>query len=107
MNALKYHWYELSLLPIASCFEEFGVQRFYLQEVCARTGPVLYSAKNAYQNFFVSYTYIYITFKRNLQHVSHKWIICGSHPDCSVGQMGQQVRVVQPTFDPDPSTMTT
>ena len=24
--------------------------------------------------------------KRKLQHVSHKWVICGSHPDCSVGQ---------------------
>ena len=24
--------------------------------------------------------------KRKLQHVGRKWVICGSHPDCSVGQ---------------------
>ena len=24
--------------------------------------------------------------KRKLQHVGHKWVMCGSHPDCSVGQ---------------------
>ena len=23
---------------------------------------------------------------RKLQHMGHKWVICGSHPDCSVGQ---------------------
>ena len=26
-----------------------------------------------------------------LQHASYKCFICGSHPDCSVGQVGQQV----------------
>ena len=29
--------------------------------------------------------------------MGHKWVIHGSHLDCSVGQMGQQVR---PTFNP-------
>ena len=24
--------------------------------------------------------------KRKFQHVCHKWVICGSHPGCSVGQ---------------------
>ena len=24
--------------------------------------------------------------KRKFQHVGHKWVICGSHPDCSVRQ---------------------
>ena len=32
MNALKYHW----LIFISSCYEACGVQRFHLQEVCAR-----------------------------------------------------------------------
>ena len=32
-----------------------------------------------------------ITLKRKLQHVGHKWIICESHLDCPMGQVGQQV----------------
>ena len=23
---------------------------------------------------------------KKFQHMGHKWVICGSHPDCSVGQ---------------------
>ena len=34
---------------------------------------------------------------KELQHVGYKWVIYGSHPDCSVGQMGQQM---QPSFNP-------
>ena len=36
MNALKYHWYETSLLSQAVLKCVHGVQRFHLQEVCAR-----------------------------------------------------------------------
>ena len=25
-------------------------------------------------------------FKKKIQHVGHKWVICWSHPDCSLGQ---------------------
>ena len=39
----------------------------------------------------------YITFKRKLWHVGHKWVICGSHPDCSVGQQVWSMA----TFNPD------
>ena len=62
-------------------------------------GPALYPAKNEeiygivpYQKNFMS-RYI-----RKLQHVGHKLVICGLHPDCSVGEMDQQV---QPTFNSD------
>ena len=40
----------------------------------------------------------YVILLKKLQHVGHKWVICGSHLDCSVGQMGQQVR---PSFNPN------
>ena len=30
--------------------------------------------------------HVTLLLKRKLQHVGHKWVICGSHPDCSVGQ---------------------
>ena len=68
-------------------FEACGVQRFHLQEVCALA---LYPAKNEeiygnvpYQKFSCHVTSL---LKRTLQHVGHKWVICGLHPDCSVGQ---------------------
>ena len=30
--------------------------------------------------------HITLLLKRKLQHVGHRWVICGSHSDCSVGQ---------------------
>ena len=36
------------------------------------------------------------TFKRKLQHVGHKWVICGSHPDSSVGQWVKWVNRCDP-----------
>ena len=42
----------------------------------------------------------YINLERKLQHVGHKWVIYGSHLDCSVGQMGQQVRPIATDFQP-------
>ena len=46
MNALKYHWYETSLLSQAVLKHVSGVQRYHLQEVYAREQPVLYPVKN-------------------------------------------------------------
>ena len=93
MNALKYHWCETSSLSQAVLKHDSGVQRFHLQEVYAREQPVLYPAKNEeiygivkfhiYQKKFSCHT---LLLKRKLQHVGHKWVICGSHPDCSVDQ---------------------
>ena len=34
--------------------------------------------------------------KRKLQHVGHKWVICGSHPDCFVGQWVKWVNKCDP-----------
>ena len=34
--------------------------------------------------------------KRKLQHVGHKWIVCGSHLDCSVGQWVKLVNRYDP-----------
>ena len=63
-------------------------------------GSVLYTAKNEeiygivpYHKFFMS---CYIAFKRKLQHLGHKWVICGSHPDCSVGQWVKWVNKCDP-----------
>ena len=66
-----------------------------------RKGPVLYPAKNEeiygivpYQNFSCHVTLA--TFKRKLQHVGHKWVICGSHLDCSVGEWVKWVNKCDP-----------
>ena len=63
-------------------------------------GPVLYPAKNEeiygivpYQQFSCHVT---LLLKRKLQHVGHKWVICGSHPDCSVGQWVKWVNRCDP-----------
>ena len=88
--------HETSLLSQAVLKHVSGVQRFHLQEVYAREQLVLYPArmkKSMALLFHIKKIFMscYITFKRKLQHVGHKWIIYGSHLDCSVGQMGQQV----------------
>ena len=54
-------------------------------------GPVLGPAKNEEVYGIVPYQKIFschvtLLLKRKLQHLSHKCVICGSHPDCSVGQ---------------------
>ena len=102
MNALKYHWYEIILLSQAGCFEAYGVQRFYLQEVCAKDQCCSYPAKNEEIYDIIPYQFFVSCYNiRKLQHMGHKWVVwvtsglfCGS-----VGQMGQQV---QPTLYPDP-----
>ena len=33
---------------------------------------------------------------RKLQHVGHKWVICGSNPDCSMGQWVKWVNRCDP-----------
>ena len=61
-------------------------------------GSVLYPAKNEeihgivlYQNFSCHVTLA--TFKKD---VGHKWVICGSHPDCSMGQWVKWVNRCDP-----------
>ena len=89
MNALIYHWCETSLLAISSGFEVCGVQIFHLsvqgtssvscQELVEKS-MVLFHIKK------VSY-HVTLLLKENFS----MWVICGSHLDCSVGQMGQQM----------------
>ena len=80
MNALKYHWCETSFLSQAVLkhvvSKDIIIKKF-LQ------GMALYPATNE-EIYGIVYMYIkclcQVT-KRKLQHVGHKWVICGSHPD--------------------------
>ena len=88
-------------IAISSCFEACAwcPKISSSRSLCKRA--VLYPAKNEeiYGIAIVPYQYfscyVALLIKRNLQHVGHKWVICGSHPDCSVGQQ------VRHTFNPD------
>ena len=74
---------------ISSCFEACGVQGFHLQEVCARDQFCILPRMKKPMTLFHIKNYFschVILLKRNFQHVGHKWVICRSHPDCSVGQ---------------------
>ena len=85
MNTIKYHGCETSLLSQAVLEYACDVQRFHLQEVCARNRfCIMPRMKKSMALFHIKiFMSCYITF---LQHVGHKWVICGSYLDCSVGQ---------------------
>ena len=70
-----------------------------LKSLCKGLVLILPRMKKSMALFhIINFLSCYISYlKRKLRHVGHKWVICGSHLDCSVGQMGQQVR---PTFNP-------
>ena len=77
-------------LIISSCFEACGVQRFHLQEVCARDQfRILPRMKKSVALFHIKNFSCHVTLllKRKLQHVGHKWVIFGLFCG-SVGQMG-------------------
>ena len=91
MNALKYHRCKIGYYLML--FEACGVQ-------LKIKGLFLYCAKNEEiygivprQNFS---RYVTLLLKRKLQHVGHKWILCGSHPDCSVSQWVKWVNKCDP-----------
>ena len=63
------------VLIISSCFEACVVQRFHLQEIYARDRFCILPRMK--KSFHVMLHYYF---------VGHKWVICGSHPYCSVGQ---------------------
>ena len=91
LNAPKYHWCETSLLAISSCFEACGVQRFYLQEVCAREQfCILLRIRNLWHCSISKIFHVMITFKQKT------WLACGSHPDSSVGQWVKWVNRCDP-----------
>ena len=81
MNALKYHQCDTS----PRCPQACGILRFYLQVICTRDQfCILPRMKKRMALFHIKN--FSCTFKRKLQHAGHKWVMCGSHPDCSVGQ---------------------
>ena len=81
VNTLNHYWCETSLLPQA--VQEYSVQRFHSQEVCAwdqfsilpRTKK--YPAKNK-EIHGIFHTRIILSFciKMELQHMGHKCVIC-------------------------------
>ena len=73
-------------LIIPSCFETCGVQRFHLRakdRFC-----IVPRMKKCMALFYIKKFpgHVILLLKRKLQDVGHKWVICGSHPACSVGQ---------------------
>ena len=95
VNALNHHWCETSYY--LKWFWNMWCSEISFSRIPC-VGPVLYPEEVygivSYLIFSISF---YITFKRKLQHLGHKRVICGSHVDCSVGQVGQQV---WSTFNP-------
>ena len=92
MNALKYHWCMCNqLIPFQAVLKHVVSPK--ISSLCK--GPVLYSAKNEEIYGIVS-GHATLLLKRKLQHVGHKWVICGSHLDCSVGQWVKWVNRCNP-----------
>ena len=69
-------------------------------------GPDLYSAKNEKTMALFHIKNFSCTFKRNIQHAGHKWVTCGSHLDCSVGQWVKWVNRCDPLLNLDMQTLT-
>ena len=88
MNALKYHWCETSL--ISEAVLKLAMSKdFIFQKSMQGTGSVSYQKqRNLYIYGIVSYQnfscHVTLLLKGKLQHVGHKWVICGSHLDYSV-----------------------
>ena len=83
VNALNHHWcvkpaaYYLKLFWIIWCPEISFLRILYM-------GQNLYPTKNKIIDTIVSYLIFAMFLQRKLQHVDHKWVICGSHLDYSV-----------------------
>ena len=84
INALKYI---IGVKPHSSCFEACAcsVQRFHLQEVCTRDRFCILPRMMKYMALFhIKKFSCHFTLLLNF----NVWVICGSHPDCSVGLIG-------------------
>ena len=85
MNVLRYHWCETSLLAISSSFEACGVPN--ISSFCARDQfCILPRMKKPMVLFHIKNFSYHVTLL--LEENFSMWVICGSHLDCSVGQMG-------------------
>ena len=89
MNALIYHWCETSLLAISSGFEACGVQIFHLSVQGTSSVSCQESVEKSMVLFHIKKFSYHVTLL--LKENFSMWVICGSHLDCSVGQMGQQM----------------
>ena len=89
MNALKNHWCETTLLSQAVLkhvvFKEFTFKKSVQGTNSVAILPRMKKFMTLFhiKNYFSCHV---ILLKRKLQHVGHKWVICWSHLDCSVGQ---------------------
>ena len=86
------HWIIIGAKPAyyLKLFWSMWCQRFHLQGVCTREWfCILPRMKKSMALFHIkSFSCpVTILLKRKCQHMGgHKWVICGSHPGCSVGQ---------------------
>ena len=94
MNALKYHWCETSLLSQA-VLKHVVSKYFIFKKSVQGTGSESCQKLRNLWHCSIS-TIFHVMLQRNLQHVDHKWVICGSHPDCSVGQWVKWVNRCDP-----------
>ena len=91
MNALKYHWCLLFQIVLKHVLSKGFIFKKSVQGTGSKNKEIYGFVPH--QKFFMS---CYITFKKKLQHVGHKWVICGSHPDCSMGQWVKWVNRCDP-----------
>ena len=101
-SSLKYHWCETSSLSQAvhAVLKHAVSKYFTFKKSMQGTGSVaiLPRMKKSMTLFHIKNFSCHVTLllKRKFQHVGHKWVICGSHPDCSVGQWVKWVNRCDP-----------
>ena len=88
MNALKYHLCETSLSLSQAVLKHVVSKDFIVKK--SVQGAVLYPAKNEEIYGIVNFS-CHVTLSTFKKENFNMWVTSGSHPDCSVGQMGQQV----------------
>ena len=90
MNVLNHHWCKATLLPQA-VLKLWCPEILFSRILCMGLDQfcILPRMKESMALFHICVFYLChftLLLKRNLQHVSHKWIICRSHLNCSVGK---------------------
>ena len=85
----EYHWYETSLFSQAvlkHVVSKDFISKKFLQGIISVSCQEWRNRWHCSISKFYHVILYTLLLKRKLQHVGHKWVICGSHPDCSVGQ---------------------
>ena len=89
-------WYETILLSHQAVLKHMVSNDFIF---CARDRfCILPRMKKSMGLFHIKSFSCHVTIllKRKLQHVGHKWVMCGSHLDCSMGQWVKWVNRCDP-----------